>query len=113
VQRRQLLEEPDRPALKPLPTEPCVFAEWRVRRVAAIIPSISAGKPWRERDYEQILGHLRITRAGRRGELLFQAKFCLRAELDELVYSHLMIMWPLVGLASIRRPTMPIHGGRC
>ena len=33
VTRRQLLEELDRPALKPLPTEPYVFAEWRVRRV--------------------------------------------------------------------------------
>jgi transposase len=31
--RRQLLEEIDRPALKPLPIEPYVFAEWRVRRV--------------------------------------------------------------------------------
>src|SRR5207247_7842861 len=31
--RRQLLEELDRPALKPLPVEPYVFAEWRVRRV--------------------------------------------------------------------------------
>jgi transposase len=31
--RRQLLEELDRPALKPLPNEPYVFAEWRVRRV--------------------------------------------------------------------------------
>jgi transposase len=31
--RRQLLEELDRPALKPLPSEPYVFAEWRVRRV--------------------------------------------------------------------------------
>jgi transposase len=31
--RRQLLEELDRPALKPLPTEPYVFAEWRMRRV--------------------------------------------------------------------------------
>ena len=28
-----MLEELDRPALKPLPTEPYVFAEWRVRRV--------------------------------------------------------------------------------
>jgi transposase len=33
VTRRQLLEELDRPALKPLPTEPYVFAEWRVRRI--------------------------------------------------------------------------------
>jgi hypothetical protein len=33
VTRRQLLEDLDRPALKPLPTEPYVFAEWRVRRV--------------------------------------------------------------------------------
>jgi transposase len=33
VTRQQLLEELDRPALKPLPTEPYVFAEWRVRRV--------------------------------------------------------------------------------
>ena len=31
--RRQLLEELDRPALKPLPAEPYVLAEWRVRRV--------------------------------------------------------------------------------
>jgi transposase len=31
--RRKLLEELDRPALKPLPAEPYVFAEWRVRRV--------------------------------------------------------------------------------
>jgi hypothetical protein len=29
----QLLEGIDRPALKPLPIEPYVFAEWRVRRV--------------------------------------------------------------------------------
>jgi transposase len=33
VTRRRLLEELDRPALKPLPAEPYVFAEWRVRRV--------------------------------------------------------------------------------
>jgi transposase len=31
--RRQLLEDLDRPALNPLPVEPYVFAEWRVRRV--------------------------------------------------------------------------------
>jgi transposase len=31
--RKQLLEELDRPALKPLPVEPYVFAEWRARRV--------------------------------------------------------------------------------
>lgn len=31
--RRQLLEEIDRPALKPLPAEPYAFSEWRVRRV--------------------------------------------------------------------------------
>jgi transposase len=31
--RRQLLEELDRPALQPLPIEPYVFAEWRLRRV--------------------------------------------------------------------------------
>ena len=31
--RRQLLEELDRPALKPLPIGPYVFAEWRLRRV--------------------------------------------------------------------------------
>jgi transposase len=31
--RRKLLEELDRPTLKPLPVEPYVFAEWRVRRV--------------------------------------------------------------------------------
>jgi transposase len=33
VTRRQLLEELDRPMLKPLPVEPYVFAEWRIRRV--------------------------------------------------------------------------------
>jgi transposase len=33
VTRRKLLEELDRPALKPLPAEPYGFAEWRVRRV--------------------------------------------------------------------------------
>jgi transposase len=33
VTRRQLIEELDRPHLKPLPAEPYVFAEWRVRRV--------------------------------------------------------------------------------
>ena len=31
--RRQLLEEIDRPALRPLPAEPYVLAEWRIRRV--------------------------------------------------------------------------------
>jgi transposase len=31
--RRMLLEEIDRPAMKPLPVEPYVFAEWKVRRV--------------------------------------------------------------------------------
>jgi transposase len=31
--RRQLLEEVDRPHLKPLPAEPYSFAEWRLRRV--------------------------------------------------------------------------------
>jgi len=33
VTRRQLLEELDRPLLKPLPVEAYVFAEWRLRRV--------------------------------------------------------------------------------
>ena len=33
VTRRQLLEEIDRPALKPLPVEPYVFCEWRTCRV--------------------------------------------------------------------------------
>jgi transposase len=33
VTRRQLLEELDRPALKPLPAEPYVFAEWKLCRV--------------------------------------------------------------------------------
>ena len=34
VTRRRLLEEVDRPALKPLPASPYVLAEWRVRRVS-------------------------------------------------------------------------------
>jgi transposase len=33
VTRHQLLEELDRPMLKPLPVEPYVFAEWHLRRV--------------------------------------------------------------------------------
>jgi transposase len=33
VTRRQLLEDVDRPCLRPLPVEPYVFAEWRARRV--------------------------------------------------------------------------------
>jgi transposase len=33
VTRRQLLDDIDRPALKPLPPEPYVFAEWRVGRI--------------------------------------------------------------------------------
>ena len=33
VTRRQLLEEVDRPALKPLPGEPYEYCEWRLRRV--------------------------------------------------------------------------------
>ena len=32
VTRKQLFDELDRPALKPLPAEPYVYAEWRVRR---------------------------------------------------------------------------------
>ena len=32
--RRRLLEEVDRPALKPLPASPYVLAEWRIRRVS-------------------------------------------------------------------------------
>jgi transposase len=34
VTRRQLLEQVDRPALKPLPVSPYVLAEWRIRRVS-------------------------------------------------------------------------------
>jgi len=34
ISRRQLFEELDQPALSPLPAEPFVFAEWRIRRVA-------------------------------------------------------------------------------
>src|SRR5262249_11249851 len=33
VTRRRLLEEIDRPALKALPAEPYILAEWRIRRV--------------------------------------------------------------------------------
>jgi transposase len=34
VSRRRLFEELDRPALSPLPAEPFVYAEWRIRRVS-------------------------------------------------------------------------------
>jgi hypothetical protein len=36
VTRRRLFEELDRPALKPLPAEPYVYAEWRIRRGANV-----------------------------------------------------------------------------
>jgi hypothetical protein len=41
---------------------------------------------------EKALADLRITLAGRRGELLFEPEFCLRAGLDELVYVQVMII---------------------
>jgi hypothetical protein len=45
----------------------------------------------------EFLAHLRITLAGRRGELLFLGDdFCLRAGLDELAYASLMILPALV-----------------
>ena len=34
VSRRQLFEQLDQPALSSLPSEPFVYAEWRIRRVA-------------------------------------------------------------------------------
>ena len=34
VSRRQLFEQLDQPALAPLPAEPFVYAEWRIRRVS-------------------------------------------------------------------------------
>jgi transposase len=34
VSRRQLFEELDYPALSPLPAEPYIYAEWRIRRVS-------------------------------------------------------------------------------
>src|SRR3954469_13691307 len=45
VTRRQLLEELDRPALKPLPTEPYVFAEWRGRPGGLGYP-VEIGRPY-------------------------------------------------------------------
>lgn len=45
---------------------------------------------------EAFLAHLRITLAGRRGELLFQGnKFCLRAGLEELAYALITVMVPV------------------
>ena len=41
VTRQQLFEELDRPALKPLPAEPYVYTEWRVRRPGSTIMSRS------------------------------------------------------------------------
>jgi hypothetical protein len=34
VSRRQLFEQLDQPALSSLPSEPFVYAEWRIRRVS-------------------------------------------------------------------------------
>jgi hypothetical protein len=48
-----------------------------------------------ESDRETLLAHLRITLAGRRGELLFTQPFCLWAGLDELAYALLIVMIPL------------------
>jgi hypothetical protein len=60
VTRRQLFEDLDLPALKPLPVEPYVYAEWRVRRGANV---------YRER---QALTSARLSRGGR-GPLLQRA----------------------------------------
>jgi hypothetical protein len=66
-----------------------------------------AGKPefFRQAEHEKMLSHLRITLAGRRGELLFEPHFCVRAGLDELVYAQIVIMPAIVG----RRLDPAIH----
>src|SRR5262249_38208587 len=48
VTRRQLLEEVDRPMLKPLPVEPYVFAEWRTRRFTHRDPRSDGGADLRD-----------------------------------------------------------------
>jgi hypothetical protein len=55
---------------------------------------------------ETFLAHLRITLAGRRGELLFTDPFCMRAGLNELAYALLMVMIPL---AEVPRGEMEQH----
>jgi hypothetical protein len=55
-----------------------------------------------EGDREILLAHLRITLAGRRGELLFTDPFSLRAGLDELAYALLMVIIPLTEAAHAR-----------
>jgi hypothetical protein len=62
--------------------------------------SVWLGEFWLDIDQydsnrETLLSHLRITLAGRRGELLFTKPFCLRAGLDELAYALLIVMIPL------------------
>jgi hypothetical protein len=59
-----------------------------------------AGKPefFRQAEHEKILSHLRVILAGRRGELLFEPEFSLRAGLDELVYAQLMVMPAIKGM---------------
>jgi hypothetical protein len=70
ITRRQLLEELDRPALKPLPIEPYVFAEWRVRRVGIDyhvdvegLPPQGAAEPGRDLPGRGDLRHGRACRA--------------------------------------------------
>jgi hypothetical protein len=59
-----------------------------------------AGKSefFRQVEHEKILSHLRVILAGRRGELLFEPEFSLRAGLDELVYAQLMVMPAIKGM---------------
>jgi hypothetical protein len=59
-----------------------------------------AGKPefFRQAEHEKILNHLRVILAGRRGELLFEPDFSLRAGLEELVYAQLLIMPAIQGM---------------
>jgi transposase len=45
VTRRALLEELDRPHLKELPSEPYIFAEWRLRRLGIDYHSLPRRKP--------------------------------------------------------------------
>jgi len=68
------------------------------------------GEFFRQAEHEKILSHLRVMLAGRRGELLFEPEFSLRAGLDELVYAQLMVIPAINGMGLDRTHYSDVWG---
>lgn len=66
------------------------FGETRQLGKTIVVSPFEAPHTW--------LSFIRCTLAGRRGELLFEPSFCLRAGLEELAYSSIMVMCVLPAL---------------